>query len=137
VIIATPTTLIALLRAVAYGWRQERLADSARNISDLGKELYKRMSTLSEHIAKIGKGLSSATKAYNSSVSSLESRVLVTVRKFEEMEVAAEGDLPQLEPVEETPRQLAPPVETAAETIEQIKDSSDDGDFKLVGGEES
>ncbi|MDG2407682.1 MAG: DNA recombination protein RmuC [Pirellulales bacterium] len=137
VIIATPTTLIALLRAVAYGWRQERLADSAQAISELGKELYKRMNTLAEHIAKIGKGLSSATKAYNSSVSSLESRVLVTARKFEELGVTGSDEMTRPEPVEELPRQLAPPVpESATEETPEHKDDSDDGEFKLIGGQE-
>ena len=137
VIIATPTTLIALLRAVAYGWRQERLADSAQAISELGKELYKRMNTLAEHIAKIGKGLSSATKAYNSSVSSLESRVLVTARKFEELDVTGSDEMTRPEPVEELPRQLAPPVpESATEETPASKEDSDDGEFKLIGGQE-
>ena len=145
VIIATPTTLIALLRAVAYGWRQERLADSAQAISELGKELYKRMNTLAEHIEKIGKGLSSATKAYNSSVGSLENRVMVTARKFEDLAVAGDASLTQLEPVEETPRQLTAPVPEYAEeadatdtgradTGERDRDT-DEGDFKLIGGE--
>ena len=154
VIIATPTTLIALLRAVAYGWRQERLADSAQAISELGKELYKRMNTLAEHIEKIGKGLSSATKAYNSSVGSLENRVMVTARKFEDLAVAGDASLTQLEPVEETPRQLTAPVPEYAEEADATDtgradagerdrdtDASDDardtdeGDFKLIGGE--
>ena len=140
VIIATPTTLIALLRAVAYGWRQERLAENARSISDLGKELYKRINTLNEHIEKIGKGLSSATKAYNSSVRSIESRVMVTARKFEDLDVAGDGELARLEPVEETQHQLPPPVKAAevseANETASTEEDADDAEFKLIGGQD-
>jgi len=106
VIVASPTTLIALLRAVAYGWRQEKVAESAQQVSELGRELYKRIVTLSEHFARVGKGLSGAVEAYNKTVSSLESRVLVQARRFKELAAAPEKELPTLEPLELATREV-------------------------------
>jgi DNA recombination protein RmuC len=97
VLLATPTSLIALLRAVAYGWQQDSLADNAREVQVLGAELYRRLAVLGEHMAGVGKGLNSAVTAYNKAVGSLEGRVLVTARRFSEMGVvgANEKELPQ------------------------------------------
>lgn len=107
VILATPTTLLALLKAVYYGWRQEALADNARQVSELGAQLYERLAKLGEHWASVGKNLGQAVKAYNEATGSLESRVMVSARKFEELHVAPEGKkLPELNPVEQAPRAL-------------------------------
>lgn len=111
VILATPTTLIALLKAIAYGWRQESLAENAQKISDLGRELYERLSTMGEHMTKLGKSLTGAVEAYNKTVGSLESRVLVTARRFNELSVTAPrgADLEELVPVAQTLRLLNAP----------------------------
>lgn len=109
VICASPTTLIALLRAVSYGWKQEEMAESARKVADLGKELYERLGKLAEHMAKTGTHLGRAVNAYNESVGSLESRVLVTARKFPELGVLVSQDMPETRPLEHSPRALSAP----------------------------
>ena len=107
VIPASPTTLIALLRAVAFGWRQEKLARNAQEISALGKELHDRLRSLSAHLETVGKGLDRAVESYNKAVGTLESRVLVSARRFSELGVAVAQEIPDVEPIETTTRTLA------------------------------
>ena len=108
VLLATPTTLIALLRAVAYGWRQESLARNAQAISALGRELYKRVADMSGHLARVGKALGSSVEAYNAAVGSIERRVLVSARKFRDLDATPENlELETLAPIEIGPRPLA------------------------------
>jgi DNA recombination protein RmuC len=119
VVLATPATLIALLRTVAYSWRQEALARNAAAVHSLARELYGRLSTLGEHVGKLGTSLGGAVTAYNKAVGSLESRVLVSARKLAEMGVS-DDELPAPAQVELTPRQPQAP-ELFADGIEQLR----------------
>lgn len=112
VAVATPTTLIALLKAIAYGWRQERLATNAAEVSALGRQLYDRLRTMSEHFADLGGALGRATGAFNRAVGSMESRVLPAARRFRDLGAATGGEVPALEAVDVRPRALGDP-ETA------------------------
>jgi len=107
VIPASPTTLITLLKAVNYGWNQEKLARNAQQISALGKELHDRLRLLAGHISQVGTGLDRAVESYNKAVGSLESRVLVSARKFAELGTSVADDIPELAPIETTARALS------------------------------
>ena len=107
VIPASPTTLIALLKAVAYGWNQEKLARNAQQISALGKELHERLRLLAGHITSVGANLDRAVESYNKAIGSLEGRVLVSARKFAELGASVAEDIPELEPIETTARALS------------------------------
>ncbi len=106
VIPASPTTLIALLKAINYGWNQDKLARNAQQISNLGKELHERLRRLAGHITGVGSSLDRAVEAYNQAVGSLENRVLVSARKFAELGASVAEDIPELEPIETTARAL-------------------------------
>jgi DNA recombination protein RmuC len=106
VILATPNTLIALLHAAAYGWRQEQLSQSVQQAGQLGKDLYERMSVLAEHLESIGQALTKSVHAYNKAVGSLETRILPAARKFKELGIASDKDVPALESIEAAPRAL-------------------------------
>jgi DNA recombination protein RmuC len=107
VIIATPTTFIALLRAIAYGWRQEQITKNAQEISILGKELYERIHTLVKHFVDIGSAIGKAMDSYNKVIGSMELRVLPSVRKFKELGVTGAEEIPVLEQIDKTPRSLS------------------------------
>jgi len=109
VILATPTTLIALLRAVAYGWKQEQLALNARQISDAGRELYKRVRVFAEHFQKVGKGLNTASGAYNDAVGSLERSLMPQARRIQELGAGDKEELPDVTQLDTTTRQLILP----------------------------
>ena len=130
VIIATPTTLIALLKAVSYGWRQEQMAANAQEVSRMGKDLYDRLRTFTSHFGDIGKGLDRALESYNKGVGSLEARVLVTARKFKERGAIGGEEIEAMEPIDKSARALSldegglfPELVAPAESVEEEDDS--------------
>jgi DNA recombination protein RmuC len=109
VIVATPSTLIALLKTVAYGWRQSAVAQNAAHIRDLGQDLYRRLGSFNAHLGRMGARLAGAVEAYNAAVGSLERQVLPQARRFNELGVTADAALPELEPVGQLVRSTGPP----------------------------
>lgn len=109
VVLATPTTLIALLKAVAYGWRQEQLAENAQRISELGRTLYDRLEKMYDHMGKVKKGIEATVKSFNELVGSMESRVLVAARRFRELGAAGGDEIESIEPIDVAPRELPAP----------------------------
>ncbi|HTT77830.1 MAG TPA: DNA recombination protein RmuC [Candidatus Binataceae bacterium] len=107
VILATPTTLIALLKAVAYGWRQEQLAENAGRISELGRQLHERLATMTDHFGKVGRSLHNAVDDFNRAVGSFEGRVLPAARRFRELAVGGKQEISILEPIDGVPRDLS------------------------------
>jgi len=125
VIPASPTTLIALLRAVAYGWQQEAMEENARQISDLGKNLYESVRALGERFQTLGSRLKSSLDAYNEAVGSLEGNVLIKARKFKELQSANGGEeIKALEPIDRVPRMLQAPELTGGLPFEADADST-------------
>lgn len=121
VIVATPTTLMSLLRTVAYAWQQEALTENAREVFALGRELYDRLSTLGRHVDKLGRSVGRVVADYNTAVGSLEGRVLVSARRLRDLKVV-EAELDRPRPVEEAPRPLGAP------ELVQERDDRDDRD---------
>lgn len=115
VILATPTTLIALLKAVAYGWQQEKMAEHAKEVSNLGRQLYDRIGTLAGHFSRLGNSLNRAVESYNNAIRSTESRVLVSARRFKELGSTSAKNIEQLDPIEKI---------TALPRAEELQDST-------------
>jgi DNA recombination protein RmuC len=111
VVLASPTTLLALLRAVAYGWNQQRTAADAQRIAELGKDLHKRLLKFLEHLEGVGAGLQRANGNYNSAIGSLESMLLPAARKFQSLAAPSGGEAPSLPPIETLPRRISIPLE--------------------------
>ena len=110
VVPASPTTLIALLRAVAYGWQQQAQAENAQRIGELGRSLYDAVRVLASHFDELGNKLKGSLDAYNKAVGSLEGNVLVKARRFRELHVTnGDGEIPQLDPIDRAPRLLQSP----------------------------
>ncbi len=128
VILASPTNLISLLLSVAQGWRQEQLAENAKDISDLGRDLYDRLRTMSEHLAKLGSSLEGSVVNYNKAMRSMESRVLVQARRFTELGIHPKEEIKPIELIESTPQAPATDEADEAPETEVVESSAFDAD---------
>lgn len=131
VVIATPTTFIALLRAIAFGWRQEIVAESAQKISQLGKEMSDRIATLTGYIVDLGSSLSKSVDSYNAMVSSVETRLLTSARKFKELGAEGKKEIEEVRPIDSAPRRLTliqADAEPEAEVEPELEAEPDDVD---------
>ncbi len=143
VLIATPTTLIAMLRTIAYSWQQDALTANARSVFELGRELYRRLGTLGSHVDKLGKTLGRAVEDYNKTVGSLERSVLVQARRMADLQVT-DAELPELDPVDAAPRPLGAPEllesstdRLAPDPVESLAQRRPPSIDELVAGDES
>jgi DNA recombination protein RmuC len=125
VVVATPSTLIALLHAVAYGWRQEQIADNARRIGELARELHDRIVVWAGHLVKVGDSLDKTVEAFNASVGSLERRVLISARRFKELGVSSDKAVPEIEELQIKARALD--VSALQDASRESLESNDDG----------
>jgi DNA recombination protein RmuC len=131
VVPASPTTLIALLRAVSYGWQQEAMEENARKISDLGRQLHEAVRSLGNHFDTLGARLKSSLEAYNNAVGSLEGNVLVKARKFKELQAAtALEEIKSLEPVDRVPRMLQAPELTGGLPFQDVETNDAEVDLE-------
>ncbi len=113
VILSTPTSFVALLRTIAYGWRQETLTKNAEQIRQIGEEMYNRITTFSEHLSKVGKSLDAAVSNYNKAAGTFDARILPSTRKFTELGIQAKKETTLIEQVEKTTKQLLPETESS------------------------
>jgi DNA recombination protein RmuC len=139
VIIATPTSFVALLKAVAYGWRQNALAENAQRIQELGEEMYKRLVTFTSHLSKVGRTLGQSVEAYNAAVGSLERQVLPGARKFTELGLRPAREIEDLSPIDKlartvTAEALAGPEDPRLEAPSPRASSTDAGEGPERGG---
>ena len=123
IVIATPTTFIALLKAIAYGWKQEQVTKDAEHISTLGQELSERMGVLTDHFIKVGGSLGKAVESYNATVASLESRVLPSARKFKQLGAGSKKEIGELQPIDQNPRTMTTPEKSLKVQIERDQSS--------------